>query len=172
MPMNHQDHRAPRISRKAFAGVVLAALAGGGVALGALLWDQSREPGAVITVYKHPECNCCNKWIDHLEDSGFVVQPKMELKQAERQAALGVPKPMRACHTAVVDGYVVEGHVPAHDIKRLLRERPKARGLAVPGMPIGSPGMEQGARQDPYDVLLFDDTGQATVYEHHGPASP
>lgn len=161
-------------SRKAVFGVVLTALLGAGIALAAMLRDQSGsgDGTAVVTVYKHPQCGCCNKWIKHLEENGFVVQPRLELKQAERQTALGVPTALRACHTAIVDGYVVEGHVPANDIKRLLRERPKARGLAVPGMPIGSPGMEQGVRVDPYDVLLFDESGKATTFAHHAETVP
>ena len=158
----------PVISRKALLSVALAALVSAGIALAALLWHQAGSSDrTVLTVYKHPQCGCCNKWIEHLEENGFVVQPRLELKQAQRQTALGVPTALRACHTAIVDGYIVEGHVPASDIKRLLRERPKARGLAVPGMPIGSPGMEQGDRVDPYDVLLFDETGKATTFEHH-----
>ena len=157
----------PVLSRKALLGVVLAALVGAGIALAALLRDQAGSQDSVVVVYKHPQCGCCNKWIKHLEEHGFVVQPRLELKQSERQTELGVPTPLRACHTAVVGGYIVEGHVPASDIKRLLRERPKARGLAVPGMPIGSPGMEQGARVDPYDVLLFDEAGKATTFAYH-----
>jgi hypothetical protein len=157
------------VPRKALLGMALAAVVGASFALGALMWDQARLPdrAAVVTVYKHPQCGCCNKWIAHLEKNGFVVQPRMEVKQSERQSALGVPRALRACHTAIVDGYVVEGHVPASDIRRLLRERPKARGLAVPGMPIGSPGMEQGDRVDPYDVLLLDEAGNTTAFAHH-----
>ena len=164
----------PVLSRKALLGVALAALVGAGVALAALMWDQAgtQDRAAVVTVYKHPQCGCCNKWIEHLEENGFVVQPRLELKQAERQTALGVPTALRACHTAIVDGYIVEGHVPASDIKRLLKERPRARGLAVPGMPIGSPGMEQGDRVDPYDVLLFDEAGKATTFAHHAETVP
>ena len=93
------------------------------------------------------------------------------LQQLERQLAVkaeyGIPPGLQSCHTAVVDGYVVEGHVPAADVKRLLAERPEAAGLAVPGMPVGSPGMEQGDTAEPYDVLLVDD-GQSSVFAHHG----
>lgn len=152
----------------AIAGAVAAA-----ALIGTILWEKAAPPPAsqVLTVYKHPQCNCCNKWIDHLEGNGFIVLPRLELKQAERQGKLGVPVGLRACHTAVIDGYVVEGHVPAEDIKRLLRERPAATGLAVPGMPIGSPGMEQGDRHDAYEVLLFDAQGQSSVFARHGDPS-
>lgn len=162
---------SPEISRKALLAIALVAGLGAAAAIGALLWDEHhpRTTGPLVTVYKHPECHCCSRWIEHLQDHGFAVQARLELKQAERQGALGVPEVLRACHTAVVEGYVIEGHVPAQDVKRLLAERPRARGLAVPGMPIGSPGMEQGDRIDPYDVLLFDETGKAEAFAHHGP---
>lgn len=169
MKPSHEP-KAPQVSRRALLLIGLAAVCGAGVAVAALLWDQ-RHPqatGPLVTVYKHPECRCCGKWIEHLQDHGFAVQARFELKQSERQTSLGVPTELRACHTAVVAGYVVEGHVPAEDVKRLLRERPKARGIAVPGMPIGSPGMEQGDRIDPYDVLLFDEKGTTTTFAHHG----
>ena len=170
-PKNRASPPAPRLALLLIGGVAIFMAA---LAVAALIWDRAkpRGTGAVIAVYKHPECNCCNKWIDHLEANGFVVEGHRELKQAERQASLGVPKSLRACHTAVVEGYVVEGHVPAGDIQRLLRDRPQAVGIAVPGMPIGSPGMEQGERHDVYDVLLFDRAGQTTVFARHGePAS-
>jgi len=160
----------PQISRRALLVIGLMALVGAGAALAALLWDQThpQAAGPLVTVYKHPECRCCTKWIEHLHRHDFAVQARFELKQSERQASLGVPTELRACHTAIVEGYIVEGHVPAEDVKRLLRERPKARGIAVPGMPIGSPGMEQGDRLDPYDVLLFDENGKTTIFAHHG----
>lgn len=155
------------------ATIATAAILASALVIGGQAWDRAHvhKGGPLVTVYKDPDCACCNKWIDHLEQHGFAVERRQELKQAERQAALGVPESLRACHTAVVDGYVIEGHVPASDIQRLLRERPKARGLAVPEMPVGSPGMEQGDRLEAYDVLLFDETGQ-TVYAHHGPSPP
>ena len=161
---------AERLERKALLAVAFSAVLGGAIVAAAMLWDSTHpRPGKpLVTVYKHPECGCCNKWIRHLESAGFAVEPRLERRQSDRQAALGVPAPLRACHTAIVDGYVVEGHVPADDIRRLLRERPKARGLAVPGMPIGSPGMEQGDRVDPYEVLLFDEAGSATTFARYG----
>lgn len=155
-------------SRKQLLGVVAAAVFAGLVALIATLWGRLPAAGPVVTVYKHPQCGCCTKWIAQLEEAGFAVEAHHELRQSERQTALGVPERLRSCHTATVDGFVIEGHVPAEDIRRLLRERPASRGLSVPGMPIGSPGMEQGARVDAYEVLLFDDAGTATTFAKHG----
>ena len=120
-----------------------------------------------VTVYKSPTCGCCASWVDHLRANGFPVDVQdVEDLQAVK-AEYGIPAPLQSCHTAVVDGYVVEGHVPAADVKRLLDERPDAGGLAVPGMPVGSPGMEQGDTVQPYDVLLLDD-GQTSVFAQHG----
>lgn len=119
-----------------------------------------------IPVYKSPTCGCCNKWIDHLEENGFRVTKKDLRDVTVFKADYGVTPRLASCHTAVVDGYVVEGHVPATDIRRLLAERPAVKGLTVPGMPMGSPGME-GPRKDPYDVLTFDGQGSTTVFSRH-----
>ncbi|SRR5690554_371753 len=121
-----------------------------------------------VTVYKSPTCGCCTDWIKHLEDNGFKVVAKDtgNMHQIKQQA--GLQPGLGSCHTAFVDGYVIEGHVPASDIHRLLKERPAARGLAVPGMPIGSPGMEVAGRpNDPYDVILFRENGQNERFSHH-----
>ncbi len=120
-----------------------------------------------ITVYKTPTCGCCAKWVDHLKANGFnvTVQDMADLAPIKQQFV--VPNDLQSCHTATVDGYTIEGHVPADDIKKLLAEKPKARGLAVPGMPIGSPGMEMGDRKDPYKVILYGEKGQQTVYATH-----
>jgi hypothetical protein len=121
-----------------------------------------------ITVFKDPNCRCCNGWIDHLKKNGFEVDVKQvsiaELRQLKTRH--GVASELQTCHTATVEGYVIEGHVPAADIKRLLRERPKAAGLAVPGMPIGSPGME-GGKQEAYSVLLFDAAAKTSVFQRY-----
>ena len=116
-----------------------------------------------ITVYKDPGCGCCKAWITHLEQHGFTVTAHDVRTMNEVKANLGVPSALHSCHTATVGAYVVEGHVPADLIHRLLRERPKVAGLAVPGMPMGSPGME-GARKDPYDVLTYDARGRTAVF--------
>lgn len=120
-----------------------------------------------VVVYKSPTCGCCNKWIEHLQANGFTVKAQNVADIMPYKSANGVPHALASCHTAKVDGYVIEGHVPAADIKRLLKERPKVLGLSVPGMPIGSPGMEQGAHKEKYDVLSFDQAGNTRVYARH-----
>jgi len=117
------------------------------------------EP-AMVKVWKDPNCGCCNGWVDHLRRSGFSVAAVDTAELATIKSQLGVPGELASCHTAQIDGYIIEGHVPAVAIRRLLAERPAALGLAVPGMPIGSPGMEGGTPQL-YDVVLF--SAQATT---------
>jgi len=117
-----------------------------------------------VTVYKSPTCGCCGKWVDHLRAHGFEVTARDVADVDAYKHKYGVPPNLASCHTALVQGYVIEGHVPADVVHRLLAERPKVSGLSVPGMPIGSPGMEQGNRRDPYDVIAFDSTGRVTVY--------
>lgn len=119
-----------------------------------------------IEVWKDPGCGCCTKWVDHLKAAGFGVRTHEVSDMNAARAKNRVPQALGACHTARVGGYAIEGHVPAADIKRLLRERPEAAGLAVPGMPAGSPGMEAD-RTQPYDVLLFSADGRTRVYRHY-----
>lgn len=120
--------------------------------------------GPTVEVYKTSTCGCCNKWIDHLKQNGFQVVARDVEDVVPYKYRYGVPYGMGSCHTARVGGYTIEGHVPAREIKRLLTERPKgARGLAVPGMPHGSPGME-GFQKDPYEVTLFDGQGRTSAY--------
>ena len=120
--------------------------------------------GPAMTVYKTPTCGCCAKWVDHMKAAGFKVQVQDMDDLTEIKQASGVPVKIRTCHTAVVANYVVEGHVPADLVQKVLTEKPKMTGIAVPGMPIGSPGMESGNEKAPYDVLLFDKSGKTTVY--------
>lgn len=122
---------------------------------------------SVMTVYKSPTCGCCSAWIDHVREAGFTVEVVEESDVGSSKRELGVPARLGSCHTAVIDGYVIEGHVPAADIRRLLAERPAGKGIAVPGMPIGSPGMEMGERRDPYEVLIFSERGETTVFSSH-----
>jgi hypothetical protein len=119
-----------------------------------------------ITVYKHPSCGCCKKWIEHLAKNGYRVDAKDTPNMTEIKHTLGVPDGLTACHTAVVNGYLIEGHVPASDIDRLLAQKPRIAGLAVPGMPAGSPGME-GMGTQRYQVLSFDKTGKTRVFASH-----
>jgi hypothetical protein len=130
-----------------------------------LLLAQSQP---TMTVQRDPGCGCCLNWVAHLQKAGFKVlvteSPVMDKVKDQR----GVPKEARSCHTGVVEGYVIEGHVPAADIQRLLKEKPAVVGLAVPGMPAGSPGMEVSSGQvQPYNVLAFDKTGKTTVFASH-----
>lgn len=112
-----------------------------------------------VTVRKDPNCGCCTGWVQHLRDSGFAVRVEETSDLDSVRTRLGVPAELAACHTAEVDGYLVEGHVPAEAIRRLLLDRPNARGIVVPGMPVGSPGME-GGKPQPYTVILFGADGQ------------
>jgi hypothetical protein len=112
-----------------------------------------------LEVYKSPTCGCCIKWVEHMRENGFDVKVHETQNLQPIKEKAGLRAGLGSCHTAFIDGYTIEGHVPAKEVKRLLEERPEAVGLTVPAMPIGSPGMEMGDRQDPYQVLLFDDKG-------------
>ena len=122
--------------------------------------------GPAISVYKTRTCGCCAKWVDHLKANGFTPTVTDVPSTAEYRKKYGVPEQLLSCHTAVVEGYSVEGHVPAADIHRMLKTKPKAKGLAVPGMPLGSPGME-AARKDAYSVLLFKADGTTSVFQKY-----
>jgi hypothetical protein len=161
----------PRV-RKSFSGRQLAWIAAAAATLagiaGAFVLHSQLHPaprGPEILVYSDAGCLCCNHWIDYMRDRGFRVTV---LPDHRMHDFLGVPKPLQACHTALVSGYVIEGHVPAEDILRLLAERPAARGLTVPGMPGASPGMEDFSNnRRPYDVLLINPDGSTRVYSRH-----
>lgn len=129
--------------------------------------DQPETGSAVMTVYKSPTCGCCAKWIDHLEADGFMVEVRDVGNLGEIKQEMGVPRNMSSCHTGRIGDYVIEGHVPAEDIRRLLVERPDVHGLAVPGMPIGSPGMEQGGRQEAYKVYAFAPSGSSDIFAQY-----
>jgi hypothetical protein len=149
--------------RMTLAVVAAVALAAGSAALIA----QGTKP--LVKVYKDPSCGCCAKWVDHLKQQGFNTQTTEVADIDAVKNDNRVPQKARSCHTAVVDGYVLEGHVPAADVQRMLKERPAGViGLAVPGMPVGSPGMEVGTRVQPYDVLAFDKDGKTQVFASHG----
>ncbi|RJF97620.1 DUF411 domain-containing protein [Noviherbaspirillum saxi] len=138
-------------------------------ALAALLMPAAAHAApTVIKVYKTPSCGCCHEWVAHLEQNGFTVKATDVPDTSPYRAKYGVPKELASCHTGVVAGYALEGHVPAEQVKRLLAERPKAKGLAVPGMPVGSPGMEvEGNRKDAFDVVLIKANGKHQVYRHY-----
>ena len=119
-----------------------------------------------VTVYKSKYCGCCGEWVKHMENNGFKVNVIETEALNEVKIKSNVPAPLASCHTAIIGNFIVEGHTPASSIKRFLKEAPKdAIGLAVPGMPLGSPGMEQGNMKQPYDVLAFDKQGHTVVFE-------
>src|SRR6266700_6896059 len=121
--------------------------------------SPAEAESAAILVHKDPNCSCCAGWVRHLKDAGFAVRVEETTNLQPVRKRLGVPADLAACHTAEVDGYVLEGHVPAVAVRRLLEQRPTAIGLAVPGMPVGSPGMEAGTPQR-YEVILFGANGR------------
>jgi hypothetical protein len=128
---------------------------------------QADLPKVLVT--KDPNCGCCGGWVDHMKAAGFPVEVVTTPQVNRVKARLGVPDDLASCHTAEVSGYVIEGHVPADAVKRLLAEKPQAKGLAVPGMPVGSPGMEiEGMAPDTYDVVLFGPSGQTTFARYQG----
>ncbi|TIC83419.1 DUF411 domain-containing protein [Crenobacter intestini] len=115
------------------------------------------------TMYKDPHCGCCDAWAKHMQDNGFKIDSKIDAQMSQTKDKLGVPGSLRSCHTAKIGNYLFEGHVPADLVIKVLRDKPAIAGLAVPGMPLGSPGMEGPTRQ-PYQVLTFDRQGRTTVY--------
>jgi hypothetical protein len=122
------------------------------------------EAATTIHVYKDPNCGCCTGWAQHLSRAGYAVQITTTNDTAAVRRKVGMPDAFGGCHTATVAGYAIEGHVPATEIRRLLSTKPRAIGLAVVGMPVGSPGMEAGERSDPYQVLLIHRDGKDSVY--------
>jgi hypothetical protein len=159
-----------RLSRALIlSGFVAFALTACGQTEQPLTNAEGANPSLRVTVYKSESCGCCKEWVKHLERAGFSVDVHDLSNLATIKQRVGVPAAMGSCHTAQIGGYFVEGHVPADDIKRLLRERPDAKGLTVPAMPAGSPGMEVPSGQvDPYDVFLVSKDGSTSVYAHHG----
>ncbi|MEP7382037.1 MAG: DUF411 domain-containing protein [Gemmatimonadota bacterium] len=154
----------------AFSMVFIAAAASSARDDAPVVGASAVAPKTVIQVYKSPTCGCCKAWVEHIRAAGFQAEI-FDVSDADLQARktkLGVGPQLASCHTAIVNGYVVEGHVPAADIERLLREKPAIAGLAAPGMPMGSPGMEMpGGRADKYDVVAFTKTGTTRVFAHH-----
>jgi hypothetical protein len=131
------------------------------------LGAEAVPPTSVVTVYKDAGCGCCKEWIKHLAKNGFVVAAHDVAQIDDIKRTMLVPEKLWSCHTAVVDRYAIEGHVPAKDIKSLLSQKPSIQGLAAPGMPVGAPGMEQGDRKDHFDVVAFTRDGQTRVYSRY-----
>jgi hypothetical protein len=121
-----------------------------------------------MTVYRSPTCSCCGRWLEHMKKNGFLIKDIKTTDMESVKSRYGVPDSLQSCHTALVSGYVVEGHVPAGDVAELLKKRPRATGLTVPGMPMGTPGMEMGGKADPFAVLEFDKDGTTRVFHEYG----
>jgi hypothetical protein len=126
------------------------------------------QAAPLVEVWRTPDCGCCGAWVKHLQANGFATKVHMVADTAGMRRSLGIPEALGSCHTAKVGGYAIEGHVPASDIRRLLADRPKARGLTAPGMPAGSPGMDV-PNSPPYEVLLVKPDGGAELYARHDP---
>ena len=147
-------------TRRAMLGLISSA--GVGLATGV---RAATRP--TIKVWKDPNCGCCTGWVEHLRRNGFIATIVETADMQAVKTRLGVPAELAACHTAEIARYIIEGHVPAQAITRLIAEKPDAIGLAVPGMPVGSPGMEVGDRRDPYQVLLIDKRGRDSVFARY-----
>ena len=152
----------PVTRRKLVGDLALGAFALTGVAR----WAHAAVQGEALVVYKDPNCECCAKWVQHMKANGFKPSVTETAQVDAIKKRYHVGDELRSCHTSVVGGYVIEGHVPAADVKRLLREKPKVVGLTIPGMPASAPGMDITPPQ-PYQVLAFDEKGKTTVYARH-----
>ena len=157
---------SPSVKPTRRALLALAAVAGV-AGLGALPHLLAASVRTQVAVWKTPNCGCCKDWVKHLQANGFDVVTHDVKETASKRLALGLPEKYGSCHTATVNGYVLEGHVPAREVLRLLREKPTAIGLAVPGMPVGSPGMEMDGATDAYDVMLVLKDGSARVFQSY-----
>ena len=152
----------PQISRRLLIG------SAAGFALAGSAQAQTRGSRA-LAVYKSPTCGCCDGWVAHMRQAGFTVAVHVVADPGTVRRSRGLPDALASCHTGVIDGYAIEGHVPAADVVRLLAERPEAVGLALPGMPLGSPGMETpDGRKQPFDTLLVLRSGRTRVFGRHG----
>ena len=135
--------------------------------LGGFALSQKVSAEPQMTVYKSPTCGCCSKWIKHMEENGFQIKAVDVLEMNIVKEKYGINRELASCHTAVIEGYVIEGHVPAFDVKRLLSEKPEVLGLSVPGMPVGTPGMEMGDRVDRYSVIAIGKDGDAEIFNQY-----
>lgn len=169
MPAPHALPASPH-SRRQWLAATLPWL-GAGIAVATLPpWAHAAAPqGTPVEMWKDPSCGCCQDWVEHMQANGFTFTVH-ETGNTGARSRLGMPQKLGSCHTALVGGYVLEGHVPASDVRKLLQLKPKALGLAVPGMPVGSPGMDgaaYGNRRDPYDVLLVARDGGTKVFNSY-----
>ncbi len=154
----------PKTSKSKWSRLLLTSFAALLLACNAVEQVSATE----VVMYKDPNCGCCGDWAKHLKAEGFTVTEKLSHDMGSVKSEYGVPAALASCHTAIVDGYIIEGHVPADDIKRLLKERPAITGLTAPGMPMKSPGMQpEGLPPKGYDVLSFDKQGNSHVYHSY-----
>lgn len=168
MPSLTQSFIAALRRRGAVSLFALALLLGAGsLAVTGARVRAAQQALPEVLVYKTPTCGCCGKWVEHLRANGFKVNVVERDDLGDIRRDWKVPRTLASCHTARIGRYVIEGHVPAADIRRLLASQPRVDGLSVPGMPIGSPGMEQGDTVEPYDVLAFNAAGETTVFARH-----
>ncbi|WP_414565131.1 MULTISPECIES: DUF411 domain-containing protein [unclassified Anabaena] len=135
------------------------------------IWDKETESylgNREITVYRSPSCGCCGAWIEHIQKHGFKIKEDIKTEEMEViKQKYNLPQDLASCHTAIIDGYVMEGHIPADDIKRFLKQKPQFLGLAVPGMPLGTPGMESGDIKQPFTIMAFDKKGEVKVFKEY-----
>lgn len=160
----------PDVTRREMLATALRVLAAGSLA-GAMLPTRARasEVPLALTVYKDPSCGCCAKWVTYMRENGFAPNVTDRTDMAALKDSIGIPVALRSCHTALAGKYLIEGHVPAGEVRRLLATAPRGLlGLAVPGMPSGSPGMEGPARADQYSVIAFAANGSTSVFARHG----
>mgnify|MGYP002780612130 CR=1 FL=1 len=163
------------MNRRGLLNRLLGGLLVGAIALLSISLAQSPAVAAEfaqpnlpeLMVYRSPTCRCCGHWVDHMKAAGFAVQDVVTEDMATLKTQQGVPEDVASCHTAIASGYVIEGHVPAADVQRLLSEQPDVLGIAAPGMPMGSPGMEMGDRVDPYAVVSFTQAGDTVTFAEH-----
>jgi len=162
--MSKNNRTKVRVST-GYAVLIALLISAGVVGAGSLLLGQKSAHAADVVVYKSPTCGCCKKWVSYLEQNGYAVEVHNESRSqlSSIKAGMGVPGDLQSCHTAKIGGYIIEGHVPADVIARLLKEKPQIKGLAVPGMPMGSPGME-GPRKDSYDILALEENGKTSIF--------
>ncbi|MBH8554326.1 DUF411 domain-containing protein [Nostocaceae cyanobacterium CENA357] len=135
------------------------------------IWDKKTESysgNREITIYRSPSCGCCGAWIEHIQKQGFKIKEDIKTEEMEAiKQKYNLPQDLASCHTAIIDGYVMEGHIPADDIKRFLKQKPQFIGLAVPGMPLGTPGMESGNIKQPFTIMAFDKKGEVEVFKEY-----
>lgn len=162
--IQHQDAQTgPTKTAVSLWGLAIVGVA----TVSAVMLTSESDAGGMV-VYKDPNCGCCGKWVEHMKATGYEVEVRNRRDLNPIKAEQGVPMGMRSCHTAVVDGYFIEGHVPAEDVTKLLTEKPAVKGLAVPGMPLGSPGMEVPGREPMrYSVYAIGQDGKTTAFANH-----